>query len=603
MINSVFFKKSIIALSILKHIKYKYYYSLKLRNFYLYLVLKIQFVLAKNISFECDFDSDNCNYLFSSSLPNFGIAKSLFISELNRTITDVSSIRKPAQNGLYCQVPFSFNQSIFYHCTNSFECITQNSNLSKCADGKFVQAKYNDQEPFKASIVFNKIFLSPNYCYELNYDVLMYSDSKARADYISVKLLNLENNIELLNEYYYFPYIGYAWETKKTFFEMITDSLRMTIEFGRLYKETNASAYYGFDNIVFKQELCQEISTVSTTLPETTSVLTSYDQTSQSTFDDNSLSSHQTTTASSTSISPSVEEISSSTTIVSTVSTTLPETTSQVICDFDNDINCIYSYAFLNFTQLVSQFVFFDFTYLDWNSFNSPTKNNSKCIIPFLYEDQLYNSCTFIGNSFKCLTSVNSNRFEECSLGNFLISSSFDGEPYSESTYFNLKLIKTGKYKISFHVVMVCNDTNCYGSFDYLKLIRLLPSSPKSNLEELIEVTLGNIGSENLWIEKSIFIEILSENDLDLKIKLEFGRKYQSAKLAFIGFDNLRVLPVEINGSSGNIYPILLGILITIITIVCLLIGLIILWNKKSKSKKKFSNKSEEIEISNIEKF
>ncbi len=48
-----------------------------------------------------------------------------------------------------------------------------------------------------------------------------------------------------------------------------------------------------------------------------------------------------------------------------------------------------------------------------------PTANNKSCIIPFVYENNVFNYCAFLNKKLQCLVDQNENLYDTCSNGNF----------------------------------------------------------------------------------------------------------------------------------------------------------------------------------------
>ncbi|CAF0970429.1 unnamed protein product, partial [Brachionus calyciflorus] len=416
----------------------------------------------------------------------------------------------------------------FSHCQIVYECSLDDAacngvflvtNLKNNPNGGIVDNLYNQKnryhfgfrgqffggntlingDPFSCYMTLNIINFSQRGEYELNFVIQLFTNSSTYLfnDFIGVSLYESsskkatgtysQTNIEKENR----------WMSQTFRFVTSEKKIILIVEFLREFKVLDNQSLFGFDEIRILKVKAPGISikspfstssTIKTSLPE-----------QPKTFSNGSTSILKT-------YSPSIN----SSLVVN-----------KRICDFEEKCSLILNETATGTLEIAKYLPIpeTEYSITDWNSFNRPTLLEQKsCIIPFTYDQHEYNYCARISGIYKCRTSIKSLEYDQCKYrGSFL----------------------SRKFVISLHAIMFCKG-NCLRNDDYIKLI-VKYISLESTQYLLIEINLKNIISENKWELKSSFLNINSDDEKEILIIVEMGRKTSNEFITYMGVDDLRI--------------------------------------------------------------
>ncbi|CAF0993471.1 unnamed protein product [Brachionus calyciflorus] len=488
------------------------------------------------IVYECSLDGLTCNGVFlvtNLSNPNGGMIESLYNQKYRYRITDISSITFPTSNGLPCKIPYTYFNEQYYHCGTSFDCITKNDEQALCYRGRFFGGNtLPNGDPFAGYMVLDNINLPQQGEYELNFHILLITNSSLYPfnDFIRVSLYESSSKKTIGTRTYAQTNIGKenVWSSQSFRFSTSEITIILTVEFVREFKILNNQGFFGFDEIRIQQ---------------ITSPITPGSSSTQPPFSTNSTI-KTTEPKTSTPGQPITLSTGSTPTMQTYTPPYIPSSlvVNKKICDFEE--YCYYDLYPIN-TEVLNRVSYLpipgtEYSITDWNSFNLPTLRKKSCVIPFTYDQHEYNYCAKISGNYKCRTSIKSLEYDQCYPGSFLSSRSPEGNPFASFAQFRFKFDSLGKYVISLHAIMFCKG-NCLKNDDYIRLTAKYISNEGTKEYLLIEINLKNIKSENKWELKSSYLNINTDDEKEILIIVEMGRKTSNEFITYMGVDDLRI--------------------------------------------------------------
>ncbi|CAF1114992.1 unnamed protein product, partial [Brachionus calyciflorus] len=233
-----------------------------------------------------------------------------------------------------------------------------------------------------------------------------------------------------------------------------------------------------------------------------------------------------------------------------------------IFCDIErNNSDCS-----LNLNQTDSLFLTESFLidsntiFGSFNAFKIPSKNNKTCV-PFFYGQTSYDQCASINGSYLCKTREET--FDECGKSKFIAAKAPDnGSVFTETFSFKIPVKFKGNFELSFHSIILCNNTEvCSKAGDFFKIRIQVASKLLKKMKENIDEIKFDFYQEKKWKEKSYSI-LIDEVGAEINIEIMMGRQYDNPNIAYFGFDNLILKNISPSTKSSYFLPILIGVTI-----------------------------------------